>query len=163
MTNALPPHSFMPAKQYLESLTRETIQQAYHETDSGAFSKQGDREAAEVLVRHARLSRIQVELTGSMLGAHRCAIGLVNHRSPRGRLSEAPASPAFFGDAEAVAETVLPLLAPELHERAVSALERLAGAAEQMARCAWAEFKHRQGGEGNPLSPSAGVTAGEPS
>jgi hypothetical protein len=47
--------------EYLRSLPRETIQRAYHESTDASFSKEGDRQAAEVLTRYARLQDAVIE------------------------------------------------------------------------------------------------------
>jgi hypothetical protein len=70
--------------EYLRLLSKETIQEAYHVSEDASFSKEGDRQAAEVLTKHAKLQGYDCHITGATLGRHRSDIGLVKHRSPRG-------------------------------------------------------------------------------
>jgi hypothetical protein len=126
--------------EYLRSLPKETIQEAYHETDSGSFSKVGDAQAAAILTRHARLQGYAVEITGTTLGRYRSDIGLVSHRSPRGTLA-APAPEAEAQPSLELQEAPTVATGPDLAE----AVKVMNGHLNDISRALWALVMHLKG------------------
>jgi hypothetical protein len=106
------------AMDYLRSLDTEVIFRAY---PAQLFNAETDKAAAMELMTHARLSGVAVVIPPASLGRHRSTIGLVAHRSPRGKAEVHPALPeAATGEPEALQ---LDLPAATLEERKVAALE----------------------------------------